>query len=452
MNVPVVKNEVYDVEITSMTHEGLGVGKVDNFPIFIKNALPGESISVKIITIKKDYAIGKIINIYKENKFRVEPKCPIYNQCGGCNLQHLSYLGQLKIKTDLVKETLKRIGKIDVVVHDCIGMENPWKYRNKTQVPFGLDNDKVIAGFYKYNTHEIIDMTSCDIQDEITDKIINFIKLNAHKYQLIPYNEELHTGNLRHVIVRKGFITNEYMVTFVTKENPIKNIELIINDLVKEFPNIKSIIQNINPHRTNTIMGDKQVVLYGEEYIYDYIGDIKFAISSRSFYQVNPIQTKKLYDKVKEYANLTGNETIIDAYCGIGTIGLYLSKQAKAIYGVEVITDAVKDAELNAKLNNFDNAYYEVGKAETVIKKWQDNDIKADIIIVDPPRKGCEKLLLDTIIEMKIPKVIYVSCNPATLARDLNILSNTYNILEVQPIDLFPHTMHVECVVLMSRK
>lgn len=452
MNVPVVKNEVYDVEITSMTHEGLGVGKVDNFPIFIKNALPGESISVKIITIKKDYAIGKIINIYKENKFRVEPKCPIYKQCGGCNLQHLSYLGQLKIKTDLVKETLKRIGKIDVVVHDCIGMENPWKYRNKTQVPFGLDNDKVIAGFYKYNTHEIIDMTSCDIQDEITDKIINFIKLNAHKYQLIPYNEELHTGNLRHVIVRKGFITNEYMVTFVTKENPIKNIELIINDLVKEFPNIKSIIQNINPHRTNTIMGDKQVVLYGEEYIYDYIGDIKFAISSRSFYQVNPIQTKKLYDKVKEYANLTGNETIIDAYCGIGTIGLYLSKQAKAIYGVEVITDAVKDAELNAKLNNFDNAYYEVGKAETVIKKWQDNDIKADIIIVDPPRKGCEKLLLDTIIEMKIPKVIYVSCNPATLARDLNILSNTYNILEVQPIDLFPHTMHVECVVLMSKK
>lgn len=451
MNVPVVKNEVYDVEITSMTHEGLGVGKVDNFPIFIKNALPGESISVKIITIKKDYAIGKIINIYKENKFRVEPKCPIYKQCGGCNLQHLSYLGQLKIKTDLVKETLKRIGKIDVVVHDCIGMENPWKYRNKTQVPFGLDNDKVIAGFYKYNTHEIIDMTSCDIQDEITDKIINFIKLNAHKYQLIPYNEELHTGNLRHVIVRKGFITNEYMVTFVTKENSIKNIELIINDLVKEFPNIKSIIQNINPHRTNTIMGDKQVVLYGEEYIYDYIGDIKFAISSRSFYQVNPIQTKKLYDKVKEYANLTGNETIIDAYCGIGTIGLYLSKQAKAIYGVEVITDAVKDAELNAKLNNFDNAYYEVGKAETVIKKWQDNDIKADIIIVDPPRKGCEKLLLDTIIEMKIPKVIYVSCNPATLARDLNILSNTYNILEVQPIDLFPHTMHVECVVLMSR-
>ena len=449
--LPVKKNEIYDVEITSITHNGLGVGKIDNFPIFIKNALPGESISVKVIAIKKNFAVGKVIEIYQENEFRVKPKCSIYKDCGGCNLQHLSYLGQLKIKKDLVKEQFKRIGKLDVEVNDCIGMENSFRYRNKTQVPFGTVNNKIVAGFYKENTHEIIDMPGCDIQDEIMDNIISYMKKIAVKYEIIPYNEELNIGNLRHVIVRKGYITNEYMITLVTKDNDITNYEKIVNELINEFPLVKSIIQNINPLKTNTIMGDKQRVLYGEEYIFDYIGDVKFAISSRSFYQVNPVQTKKLYDIILEYAKLTGQETIIDAYCGIGTIGLYLSKQAKAIYGVEIVPDAIKDAKLNARLNNFNNAHYEVGKAEEVIKKWQKENINPDIIIVDPPRKGCDKTFLDTVINMKIPKFIYVSCDPATLARDINTLSAHYNILEIQPVDMFPQTMHVETVVLMSR-
>ena len=449
--LPVKKNEIYDVEITSITHNGLGVGKIDNFPIFIKNALPGESISVKVIAIKKNFAVGKVIEIYQENEFRVKPKCSIYKDCGGCNLQHLSYLGQLKIKKDLVKEQFKRIGKLDVEVNDCIGMENSFRYRNKTQVPFGTVNNKIVAGFYKENTHEIIDMPGCDIQDEIMDNIISYMKKIAVKYEIIPYNEELNIGNLRHVIVRKGYITNEYMITLVTKDNDITNYEKIVNELINEFPLVKSIIQNINPLKTNTIMGDKQRVLYGEEYIFDYIGDVKFAISSRSFYQVNPVQTKKLYDIILEYAKLTGQETIIDAYCGIGTIGLYLSQQAKAIYGVEIVPDAIKDAKLNARLNNFNNAHYEVGKAEEVIKKWQKENINPDIIIVDPPRKGCDKTFLDTVINMKIPKFIYVSCDPATLARDINTLSAHYNILEIQPVDMFPQTMHVETVVLMSR-
>ena len=449
--LPVKKNEIYDVEITSITHNGLGVGKVDNFPIFIKNALPGESISVKVIVVKKNFAVGRVIEIYQENEFRVKPKCSIYKDCGGCNLQHLSYSGQLKIKKDLVKEQFKRIGKLDVEVNDCIGMENSFRYRNKTQVPFGTVNNKIVAGFYKENTHEIIDMPGCDIQDEIMDNIISYMKKIAVKYEIIPYNEELNIGNLRHVIVRKGYITNEYMITLVTKDNDITNYEKIVNELINEFPLVKSIIQNINPLKTNTIMGDKQRVLYGEEYIFDYIGDVKFAISSRSFYQVNPVQTKKLYDIILEYAKLTGQETIIDAYCGIGTIGLYLSKQAKAIYGVEIVPDAIKDAKLNARLNNFNNAHYEVGKAEEVIKKWQKENINPDIIIVDPPRKGCDKTFLDTVINMKIPKFIYVSCDPATLARDINTLSAHYNILEIQPVDMFPQTMHVETVVLMSR-
>ncbi len=453
VNKPVEKNQIVDVEITSMTHDGLGVAKVGNFPIFIKNTLPGESVSVKVIAIKKNFAIGKVIDIYKQNELRIEPKCPIYKQCGGCNLQHLSYYGQLQIKTKNVKETLKRIGGIETTVHDCIGMEDSWKYRNKTQVPFGLYNDEVVAGFYRENTHDIINMNSCDIQDETADEIINYLKIVSKKYQLIPYNEENHSGNLRHVIVRKGYVTNEYMVTIVTKEKKLENKKEFINDLVNKFPMIKSVVQNINEKKTNTIMGNAQKVLYGENYIFDYIGDVKFAISSRSFYQVNPIQTNKLYDKVLEYANLTGNEIIIDAYCGIGTIGLYLSKKARSIYGVEIIPDAIRDAILNAKINSFTNAHYEIGKAEEVIKIWQKDNIKADIIIVDPPRKGCEKALLETIIEMKIPRVIYVSCDPATLARDLKILNeNNYNINEVQPVDMFPHTMHVESIVLLKLK
>ncbi|QVK17687.1 23S rRNA (uracil(1939)-C(5))-methyltransferase RlmD [Mycoplasmatota bacterium] len=450
---PVEKNRLYDVEITGMTHQGLGVAKVNNFPIFIKNSLPGESISVKIIAIKKNFAIGKVLQMYKKSEDRVEPNCPIYNQCGGCSIQHLSYNGQLTIKKDMVQETLKRIGKIDINVHDCIGMDDSWKYRNKTQVPFGLSNGNVVAGFYKENTHEIIDMTSCDIQDKVTDEIINYMKVISKRYNITPYNEESHSGILRHVIVRKGYITDEYMVTLVTKEENLKNKEEVINDLITKFPLIKSIIQNINKSKTNTIMGEKTVVLYGKPYIYDYIGDVKFAISSRSFYQVNPVQTKKLYDKVLEYANLTGNEYIIDAYCGIGTIGLYLSKQAKAIYGVEIIPDAIENAKLNAKLNNFTNAHYEAGKAEEIIKNWQEDNIKPDVIVVDPPRKGCDKKLLETIIEMEIPRIVYVSCDPATLARDLKILNeNNYKIIEVQPVDMFPHTMHVECVIGIQRK
>jgi 23S rRNA (uracil1939-C5)-methyltransferase len=447
------KNKVYDVEVTGITHDADGVAKIDNFPIFIKNALPGESISVKVIDIKKNFALGKLVKIIKKSNERVEPKFDIYKEGGGCNLLHLSYNGQLEIKTNLVKETLKRIGNINITVHDCIGMENPWKYRNKTQVPFGLVNGKVVAGFYKEKTHDIIDMESCVIQDQVTDEIIVFMKKICVKYNLIPYNEESHTGNLRHVNVRRGNVTNEYMVTLVTKEDKISQKNNIINELINKFPMIKSIVQNVNNRKTNTILGDQTILLYGQDYIYDYIGDVLFAISSKSFFQVNPIQTKVLYDKILEYAKLTNNETIIDAYCGIGSIGLYLSKQAKEIYGVEIVPEAIEDAKMNAKLNNYNNAHYEVGQAEDIIKKWQEENIKADVIVVDPPRKGCDIKLLQTIIEMKIQRIIYVSCDPATLARDLRILSeNNYNVLEVQPIDMFPHTMHVECVVLLVRK
>ncbi len=449
--IPVSRNQILNVEIIDLINNGMGLVKIDGYSIFVKNALPLEKLKIKITEVKKTYALAETIEILKASPHRVIPKCKIYDQCGGCNLQHLDYQYQLIMKTNFVKEQLLKISKLNVIVNDCIGMEDCWKYRNKTQVPFGVRNNKVIAGFYKENTHEIIDMDRCEIQDALADEIVNFMKTIAQKYKIPIYNELEHIGNLRHVIIRKAQVSNEYMVTLVTKEDKLKNEEKIISELINRFPQIKSIVQNINPKKTNTILGDYQKVLYGKEYIIDYIGDVKFAISSKSFYQVNPVQTKVLYDQVLKYANLTGNETIIDAYCGIGTIGLYLAKQAKAIYGVEIVSDAIKDARLNAKLNNFTNAYYEVGKAEEIIKKWQKEKIEADIIIVDPPRKGCDSSLLNTIKEMNIPRMIYVSCDPATLARDLKNLSDTFDIIEVQPVDMFPHTSHVECVVLMSR-
>jgi 23S rRNA (uracil1939-C5)-methyltransferase len=451
--LPISKNAYIEVEIIDLTHDGQGVAKVNQFPIFIKGVLPNELVKIKIILVKKNFAVGRLIEIIKESPNRVTPKCSIYKECGGCNIQHLDYKEQLQTKTKLVKETIKRIGELEPIIHDCLGMDEPWKYRNKTQVPFGVNEmDDIVAGFYKENTHEIINMDECDIQDQTTDEIINYIKTLVKRYYIAPYNEQTHSGTLRHVIVRYGYVTREYMVTLVTNDERIPNIKPLIEDLVNEYKMIKSVIQNINNKRTNTIMGDKTKVLYGDQYIHDYIGDVKYSISSRSFFQVNPIQTKVLYDKVVEYAGLNGNEIIIDAYCGIGTIGLYVAKRASKIYGVEVIPEAINDAIMNAKLNQFDHAHYEVGQAEDVIRKWQEQNIKADVIIIDPPRKGCDIKLLETIIEMNIPKIVYVSCDPSTLARDLKILKDDYQILEVQPVDMFPHTMHVETIVLMSRK
>jgi 23S rRNA (uracil1939-C5)-methyltransferase len=450
---PVEKGQIIHVEIIDLTHNGQGIGKVDQFPIFVNNALPGEEAEVQITDIKKSFALARLLRIIRQVDDRVVPECPIYHQCGGCNIQHTSYVKQLFNKTKLVRENLKRIGNIDMDVKPCIGMDDPWKYRNKTQVPFGMVHDQIVAGFYQEGTHDIIDMDGCAIQDQTTDDIINYMKILVKNYHIPTYDEITHSGILRHVIVRYGYTTREYMVTLVVTTTKIPHLDELINDLTKKFDQIKSIVLNVNEKRTNTILGRDTEVVFGEAYIYDYIGNVKFAISSKSFFQVNPIQTKKLYDVVLDYADLKGHEILIDAYCGIGTIGLYLSKQAKAIYGVEIVKEAIDDARMNAKLNNFENAHYEVGKAEEVIKDWQKTGIDADVIVIDPPRKGCDINLLNTIIEMKTPKVVYVSCDPSTLARDLKVLKDSnYNILEVQPVDMFPHTMHVETVVLMSRK
>ncbi|WP_243550164.1 23S rRNA (uracil(1939)-C(5))-methyltransferase RlmD [Priestia megaterium] len=451
---PVEKNEYIDVAFEDLTHDGAGVAKVNGFPIFVQNALPGESGQVKIIKVKKGYAFGKLIKHHTISEQRVEAPCPVYKQCGGCQLQHVSYEGQLQFKQKQVKDVMARIGHLpDVPVHSTLGMNDPWRYRNKAQVPVAEREGGLVAGFYQQRSHDIINMDACLIQQQANDDVVQAVKSICEKHGVSAYQEQKHKGSLRHIMARYGLVTGEIMVVIVTRTAELPNKKRIIEDIIEAVPNVKSIVQNVNSKRTNVILGNQTSVLWGEEYIYDYIGDVKFAISAKSFYQVNPEQTKVLYDKALEYADLTGEETVIDAYCGIGTISLFLAQKAKKVYGVEIVPEAIEDAKRNAELNGIHNAEFAVGEAEVVIPNWYKQGIKADVIVVDPPRKGCDEALLNTIIDMKPKKVVYVSCGPATLARDLAILEKGgYETVEVQPVDMFPHTTHVENVAVLKLK
>ncbi|NMW10006.1 23S rRNA (uracil(1939)-C(5))-methyltransferase RlmD [Bacillus velezensis] len=454
MKPPIEKNEYYDVTFEDLTHEGAGVAKVQGFPIFVPNALPEEKAQIKVTRVKKGFAFGRLIELKEESPHRTDAPCPIYKQCGGCQLQHMTYEGQLLFKQKQVKDVLERIGKLDlskVIVHPTLGMEDPWNYRNKAQVPVGEREGGLVAGFYQQRSHDIIDMSACLIQQSKNDEAVQAVKDICSSYGVKAYNEERHKGWLRHIMVRYGVVTGEMMIVFITRTSDFPHKAKIIEDITAQFPHVKSIVQNINPNKTNVIFGNETNVIWGEEYIYDLIGDVKFAISARSFYQVNPEQTKVLYDKALEYAELQGEETVIDAYCGIGTISLFLAKQAKKVYGVEIVPEAIEDAKRNAELNGITNAEFAVGEAETVIPKWYKEGITADTLVVDPPRKGCDEALLRTIIDMKPKRVVYVSCNPGTLARDLRVLEDGgYQTLEVQPVDMFPHTNHVECVAVLE--
>lgn len=452
--ITVAKNQFYEAEIESLTHDGLGVARVEGFPIFVADALVGEEITLKTTLVKKKFAFGRVLDHHSLSPNRVTPPCDIYKQCGGCQLQHLNYEGQLQMKQELVDNNLRRIGHLDnITVNPTIGMENPWRYRNKTQVPFGKVDGEVVAGFYQKRSHEIMNMKNCLIQTEISDQIVDTMRELCHDLGIEPYNEETNNGVLRHVIVRVGFKTDELMVVLVTRTPELKKKKQIIDTLLAKYPQIKSIAQNINSKVTNVVFGEETKILYGEPYIYDELNGIRFAISPRSFYQVNPVQTEVLYAKAVEFAGLTGEEIVFDAYCGIGTITLFLAQHAKQVYGVEIVPEAITDAKMNAKLNGFNNAEFEVGKSEDIIPNWIKQGIVPDVIVVDPPRKGCDKTLLDTILEAGPKRVVYVSCDSSTLARDLKILvEGGYEVEEVQPVDLFPSTTHVECISRLIKK
>ncbi|WP_163539170.1 23S rRNA (uracil(1939)-C(5))-methyltransferase RlmD [Gracilibacillus sp. YIM 98692] len=452
---PVKKNQMIELSFEDITHEGAGVGKINGYPLFVPYGLPGEKAQVKVIKVKKNFGFGKLIEVTDRSTDRVDPPCDVFYKCGGCQLQHMSYAMQLEMKQNQVKSALKKIGHIEEIpVHPTIGMDDPWRYRNKVQMPVGTKNGKLVTGFYRKRSHDIIeDMDHCIITDEVNDRMVDAVREIASRLGISAYDEKNHRGLLRHIMVRSGKETNETMIVLITRKEDIPQLHKLVDELTETYPHIKSIVQNINPEKTNVILGKKTKVLWGAEYIYDEIGGIRFAISAKSFYQVNPVQTKKLYDQALKYASITGSETVIDAYCGIGTISLFLAQKAKKVYGVEVVPEAVSDAKENAKLNHMDNAEFFVGQAEKVMNWWNAQGLRPDVIVVDPPRKGCDEELLQAMIDMKPKRIVYVSCNPSTLARDLRILEDGgFETKEVQPVDMFPQTTHIESVAELVLK
>ncbi len=452
LQAPVVKNQYIELAITGLGHEGEGVGKYEGFTIFVPNALPGEQIQAKVVRVQKTYAYGRLIKIIAATPDRAEPACPIFHRCGGCHLQHLSYPAQLQHKRQSVVDALTRIGKLEgVTVHETLGMDNPWRYRNKAQVPLGEIDGRLAVGFYAPRSHDLIEMQSCDIQHMYNDQIVHTTKEILQELGIPQYEEATGRGIVRHLIGRTAVHTDETMLVLVTNGRKIPQKDVLIERLRQRIPHLVSIVQNINTERTNVIFGRETLTLWGKDAITDTIGSIKFEISARSFFQVNPVQTEVLYGKALEYAQLSGSETVIDAYCGIGTISLFLAQKARAVYGVEIVPEAIEDAKRNAELNEITNAHFTAGEAETVIPAWYHDGIRADVLVVDPPRKGCDERLLATIADMKPERVVYVSCNPGTLARDLRYLEDHgYKTVEVQPVDMFPHTFHVECCVLLK--
>lgn len=452
------KNEEYTLRIVSQGYEGEGIAKInDTYPIFIEGALKDELVKVKVIKVNKNFAYGKLIEIIESSKNRVNPICGIYKRCGGCRIQHMTYKGQLDFKWQRVKDCIGRIAKLDEnIVKYPLGMENPLMYRNKVQLPIGIVNGKLKIGFFAPRSHEIIDMETCFIQDDIANKIVKLTREWIEEFNISTCNVDGQyekAGVLRHLMIRRGFKTDEVMVVLVTNTEKLPHKDEFIKSIINNIPKVKSIIQNINSKNTNVILGNKCITLWGNDTISDYIGEFKFNISPLSFFQVNPVQTDVLYSKALEYANLTGNETVFDAYCGTGTITLFLSKKAKEVYGVEIIEQAIENANINAKENNVKNAKFFVGKSEEVIPSLIDKGVRADVIVVDPPRKGCDIRLLEAITKVLPKRIVYVSCDPSTLARDLKILDeNGYKTIEVQPVDMFPQTAHIENVAKLIRK
>ncbi len=437
------------IKIHSLGSSGEGVGKLDELIIFVEGALPSEEILAEVVTRKKNYAVAKLLEIVKPAPERTEPFCPLYKDCGGCQLQHLNYPAQLRWKRQQVVDAVERIGKLDgVKIFDALGMDNPLRYRNKMQFPVGKN---LQIGCYARGSHKIIDTNSCMIQNAQNDEILTAVRKVATKFNLQPYNEDTHKGFLRHVMGRVG-CNGEFMIVLVTATKNFPNEKNFVRALVKELPNVTSIQQNVQTFHNNVILGRDTKILYGKPTIHDKIGDLLFNISARSFFQVNTAQAQILYKTALDFAEIRGNELIIDAYCGTGTISLFMAKKVRKVIGIEVVSSAISDAIKNARQNHIRNAEFIVGDAVKIIPKLFDAGIYAEIVIVDPPRAGCDKKVLETFAAMKPEKIIYASCNPATLARDLKILGELgYRTKKIQPVDMFPFTSHVESVAQLVK-
>ena len=449
------KNDIVTLKIEDCGIDGEGIGKADGFTVFVKDAVIGDTVRAKIMKAKKNYGYGRLEEIITPSPDRVEPKCQFARQCGGCQLQALSYEKQLEFKTSKVRGHLERIGGFtDIPMEKILGMEQPFHYRNKAQFPVGKSKDgRIITGFYAGRTHSIIENRDCALGVTRNKEVLDRVIAHMEKFHIQPYDENTGKGLVRHVLIRYGFFTDEMMVCLIINGENLPGEEALVKSL-RQIPETVSVMVNVNKKRNNVILGEKVRLLWGQPYITDKIGEISYQISPLSFFQVNPYQTGRLYGKALEYAQLSGNETVWDLYCGIGTISLFLAQQAKMVRGVEIIPAAIENAKENARLNGFANTEFFVGKAEEVLpEQFARTGERADVIVVDPPRKGCDETLLSTIIEMQPDRVVYVSCDSATLARDLKYLCERgYELKKVCPVDMFPNTVSVETVVLLSHK
>lgn len=456
------KDDKIQLTIEDIGSDGAGIGKADGLTFFVKDAVIGDEVEAKVMKMKKSYGYARLMQIIKPSPWRVEPLCPVARQCGGCQIQEMDYKEQLRFKENKVRNHLMRIGKFtELPMEPIVGMDDPFHYRNKAQFPIGTDkNGKIIAGFYAGRTHSIISNRRCYLGVEVNEQILDIVIRHMEENHISAYDESTGKGLVRHVLIRYGFTSKEIMVCIVVNGTSLPAFQKLVEKLC-EIEGMTSISLNVNRERTNVILGREVKVLWGRGYIEDYIGDIKYQISPLSFYQVNPVQTKKLYELALEYAGLTGEETVWDLYCGIGTISLFLAQRAKQVYGVEIVPQAIEDAKNNAKINGITNAEFYVGKAEAVLpeyyaayeKEHGGEKAYADVIVVDPPRKGCDETLLNTILQMCPERVVYVSCDSATLARDLRILCDGgYELVRCRAVDQFPMSVHTESVCLLSNR
>ena len=454
MEVPVKKNQEYIVDIIDNGFEGEGIAKINDFTIFIPNSLKGEKVKILILKVLSSYAFGKVIEIIKKSENRVESDCSTYKRCGGCNLRHIKYSETLKLKRNIVQSLVNKTLSSKIEVEETLGMENPYHYRNKAQYPIGIDkNGNPVMGVFANRTHEIIPIEKCLIQDEQTEKIAKYILEYIKENHISIYNENTGNGLIRHIVTKIGKKSNEIMCVIVINGEDIPNENKLVEELTNKFPNIKTIVKNINKKNTNVILGEKNVIIYGDGYIKDTLDSLVFKISPLSFYQVNPIQAEKLYKIGVESAEISKDDIVFDLYCGIGTISLFMAKYAKKVYGIEIVNEAVRDAIENAKINDIQNTEFIAGDVEKVLDNLiKERKIFPDIVMVDPPRRGLDNVSIQNILNIRPKKMVYISCNPATLVRDLKFFEEDYDIKSIKPVDMFPFTSHVECVAVLQIK
>jgi 23S rRNA (uracil-5-)-methyltransferase RumA len=452
-DIKIELKQTFPLTIKRLGINGEGVGYFKKQVVFVPGALPGEEVVVEATQINPKFAEAKIKKIRIKSPHRVQPPCPVYEQCGGCQLQHLNYDQQLKEKRDIVIQSLERHTKLAIDrldIRETIGMEDPWGYRNKSSFQVGQKDNKVLAGLYGLNSHQLIDIEQCAVQHSETNATTLAVKQILEELRIPIYNEKSRKGIVRTIVTRVGVQTGEVQVVLITAQPELPKKDLIIQEIQKRLPNVKSIVQNVNEQKTSLIFGEETAQLAGEEFIQETLGDLQFELSARTFFQLNPIQTVKLYNEVKKAAALTGTEKVIDAYCGVGTIGLWLADQAAEVRGMDVIPESIEDAKKNAKRHGITNTKYVPGKAEDVLPKWVKKGWKPDVIVVDPPRTGLGGQLIKTLLQAEAEKLIYVSCNPSTMAKDIQALSLKYDVKFIQPLDMFPQTAQVECCVLLK--